>query len=636
LKLYKPSDIENCVTLDFESERIQSRPTFPPKPVGLAVRYPDAESEYFAWGHPSGNNCSLKDVRRWMVDLWRSDAPLLFFNAKFDLSIAYEVLDLPRLPWERIHDAMFLAFLADPHARNLDLKSLADYILDWPPEEKDAIAIWVWEHRHRLTTKYGHKVNRRAKSSPPAASNSGEWLAFCPASVVDPYAVGDVDRTHGLFEHLYPLISENNMIPAYERELRVLPIFMENEENGMRVDLEMLETMVPKLRESLAQADDHLRTELESPDLNIDADAQLAEALSRNKIIADEDWTLTPSGQKSVSKVNLKYEMFLDEDIGHLLFYRNKLTTALGTFLEPWLEQASQRDGYISTNWNQVRGEGGGTRTGRPSTNKPNLLNVPKMFDETYNMAEGNIWDLEELPFVRDYVEPDEDEVFIHRDFDGQEMRVFAHYESGSLLEAYQNDPKLDPHAWVGEELENIGVTMQRTHVKNMNFLGLYGGGAPAAALQMGMSLTKAKEYLAFHKEVLPGKDDLNEVIREMVAVGEPIRTWGGRVYYPEPATFRNGRKQDNVFKLINVLCQGSAADITKEALIRYHEHPKKEARFLITVYDEINSSSPKGDKLRQMRVLKESMESVSADLDLEMTTSGKMGPRWGKLEKCA
>jgi hypothetical protein len=62
------------------------------------------------------------------------------------------------------------------------------------------------------------------------------------------------------------------------------------------------------------------------------------------------------------------------------LGYRNRLKTCLDMFMRPWLEQASNYGGYITTNWNQVRGAGGGTRTGRPSTNEHNFLNISKDF----------------------------------------------------------------------------------------------------------------------------------------------------------------------------------------------------------------------------------------------------------------
>lgn len=630
--------IRDVITLDFETAAIDNRPNFPPEPVGLAVRYPDGDSQYFSWGHPTGNNCDKRDVRNWLAeDVWRSGDPLLFFNAKFDLSVAYEKLDLPTLPWERIHDAQFLAFLVDPHARELDLKTLADEWLDWPPDEKDAIAEYVMANKVRLMRKYGGKITT-AKRGP---NSPGAWISKCPSKLVGPYAIGDVDRTFGLFEHLLPIVAEFGMVDAYDRERRVLPIFLENERDGIHIDLDALHKDIPRLEISLTRADELLRDMLGTPDLNIDADAQLAEALSEAEVVDDDDWTYTKTGQKSVSKENLTFDMFQDEDVARVLNYRNRLTTALNTFLKPWLAQADARDGIISTNWNQVKGTQGGTRSGRPSTYNPNFLNIPKqMFlkdDDPLswlNIYEDNDYGLMPLPFVRYYVLPDPGGVFLHRDFDGQEMRIFAHYEDGPLMNQYQIDPSLDPHEWVQTEIEElVGLKLVRTHVKNMNFLGLYGGGVPSVAKRLQCSTAKAKEYKAFHDKALPGRIKVNEAIQEIIRSGDPIRTWGGRIYYPEPPKTIKGRRQSFEYKLINYLCQGSAADVTKEALARWYEHPKREARFLVTVYDEINISAEEDCAAEQMALLRDVMEGI--EMDVLMKSSGKSGTRWGELEAC-
>ncbi len=634
------SHIEDVLTLDFETDKIKNRPHYPPKPVGLAVRYPDGFSEYMSWGHPSGNNCCRAEVIEWLQSLWREETPILFFNAKFDLAVAYEKLGLPVLPWQRVHDAQFLSFLADPHTRNLDLKSLSDELLGWPPEERDAVAEWIWEHRKELVTQYGGKITR-AKHGPNSA---GAWLSKCPAGIVEPYAIGDVDRTHGLFEHLYPLINDYEMCDAYDRERRILPIFMENERDGMNVDLDALENDVPKLQQSLTDADNLLRDMLDVDDLNIDADAQLADALGEAGVVDDDDWVYTPptkrhpNGQKSVAKDNLTFDMFQDEEIGHIYFYRNRLTTALSTFLIPWLEQARQRDGIISTNWNQVRGGSGGTRTGRPSTSNPNFLNIPKEFKQEYDMPEGNKYGLASLPYVRDYVLPDPGEVFIHRDFDGQEMRIFAHFSDGPLLEAYQEDPDTDPHEMVGKETARLQKRTydrkkDRGDNKILNFQALYGGGIPAAAKKLGCTTAQAREYKNFHDKALPERTWLNDDIRAVLREGNPIRTWGGRCYYCEPPKIVGGQMRNFLYKMINYLCQGSAADVTKEAIIRWYYHPKRTARFLVTVYDEINISAAEDEAQEQMDLLREVMESI--EMDLEMRTSGKIGSRWGKLEEC-
>lgn len=629
--MFYRSAIRDVVTLDFESERIQSRPVYPPKPVGLAVRYPDGAEDYYAWGHPTGNNCSVQCVREWLQDLWKQDTPVLFHNAKFDLAICYEIFNLPELRWDRVHDTQFLAFLADPHSKSIGLKELAEDLLDWPPDEKDVIGGYVWENRKALVAKYGHKITN-AKKGPYCAQ---AWISKCPTKIVAPYAIGDVARTKALFKHLYPLIAEYGMCDSYDRERKVLPIFMRNEREGMRVNVKQLRQDIPRLQKCLEHSEDMLRDLLDAPDLNIDADEQLAEALSNAGVIHDDDWVLTKTGQRSVSKDNLLFEYFQDEDVANLLFYRNRLTTALNMFMKPWLLQAEQMGGYITTNWNQTKGEGGGTRTGRPSTNSHNFLNVVKKFDEKIDMQENNEYGLDELPLVREYVQPDPGEIIIHRDFDGQEMRVFAHYESGPLLAAYQKDPTLDPHEWVGKKITRLtGEVLARTPVKTLNFLGLYGGGAPAAAKKLNCSLSEAKSFKAFHDRALPGRQMLNDAIMELIRAGEPIRTWGGRVYFAEPNRIVAGRMRSFYYKLINYLCQGSAADITKEALILWDSDDRVTARFLVTVYDEINASAAKKDRVRQMRLLKEHMESIK--LDLLMLSSGKYGPNWGTLEKCA
>jgi DNA polymerase I-like protein with 3'-5' exonuclease and polymerase domains len=85
-------------------------------------------------------------------------------------------------------------------------------------------------------------------------------------------------------------------------------------------------------------------------------------------------------------------------------------------------------------------------------------------------------------------------------------------------------------------------------------------------------------------------------------------------------------------YKLMNYLIQGSAGDCTKEALIRYDEHPKREARMLVSVHDEINSSMAKKRFKLEMELLREVMQSIQ--FDLPMLSEGKFGNDWGHLTK--
>lgn len=129
------------ITIDFETEAIQRRPDYPPKPVGFSIMAPgDRRSRYYAWGHPAGNNCTMQAARAVLLDAWKSNHELLFHNAKFDVDVAQTHLGMPALMWERCHDTLYLLFLYDPHATSLSLKPAAERLLGMPPEERDAVA----------------------------------------------------------------------------------------------------------------------------------------------------------------------------------------------------------------------------------------------------------------------------------------------------------------------------------------------------------------------------------------------------------------------------------------------------------------------------------------------------------------
>lgn len=629
-----------CYTADFETLPIEGgRPEYPPKPVGLASKRPGAPSEYQAFGHlTGGNTTSYAATKQRLQELWDSGLPILFFNAKFDLAIAYEIYGMHELPWDRVHDAMFLAFLADPHARDLSLKGLCEDLLGWAPEERDAMSDWLWDHRAALKTEFGIKINRGKHG----VAHAAKWTAYVPGDIAAPYGCGDTDRTEALFNHLYPIIVENGMLEAYDRERKLLPILMENERDGMRVDMPGLEQDVVGYRGEQERAEEWLRKRLNCVSINFDADREIAEVFRRERIVREEDWVMTAGGDYSVSKVNLKPSMYADPQVAAVFGYRNRIKTALDMFMVPWLEQGSKNNGFISTNWNQTRGGDGGTRTGRPSTSKPNFLNISKSFlDRGDGYEHPSAIDLYPLPLVRKYVLPDDDEsLFLHRDFDGQELRVFAHFEGGDLAAQYHSDPAADPHRYIQRVLletaaPNIAARFQdRTNVKIMNFQSLYGGGLTAIMDKLECSRHEAKAFKAAHDRVMPGRKELVDEILRVVRRGEPICTWGGRLYFPEEPVFSKkfGRAMTFEYKLINYLIQGSAADITKDVLINWHNHPDRDARFLVTVYDEINISAHQSVAGEQMEVLRECMENV--DLDVPMRSSGKYGVNWGSLIK--
>jgi DNA polymerase I-like protein with 3'-5' exonuclease and polymerase domains len=617
--------------VDFETESIEARPEYPPKPVGVSIKLPGKKARYFGWGHPTNNNCTKREALNALKTVWKPGKGLLFFNGKFDVDVGETHLGMPRLPAEEIHDAMFMMFLRDPHSRELDLKSLAERFLNEPPEERDELKAWVLAHKKELEAAHG-------KFKP---SEWGAHICHAPGDLVGRYANGDTERTWGLFKDAWDyVINEHDMLAAYRREQKVMPIFLDNERTGVRVDVAALRRDVRRYQAALAAADDWLRKRLKA-DISLDNDRQVLEALLRAKVVREQDLALTATGKFSISKKTLTPNLYKDPRVASAFGYRNRLTTCLKMFMLPWLSQAERRgDGYISTNWNQIRGENGGTRTGRPSTRDPNFLNISKSWDNNDDGYEHpGFLDIDTLPLVRRYLLPDKGETWLHRDYNGQELRLAAHFEDGPLCRAYNDNPWLDVHQHVADLIESVtALSFARKNVKIANFRIIYGGGAPATASGIGCSLEEAKQLLAAHRTALPsltGRGGLADTCKTIGRSGDCLYTWGGRAYYVEPPSFneRYGRHMTYEYKLLNYACQGSAADITKQAMINYNEHPKRRGRFLVQVYDEMNASSGP-DAKAEMQVLRDSMEVVSEQLDVPMLSEGKSGKSWGDQKK--
>lgn len=619
------------ITIDFETQGIQRRPDYPPKPAGVAIKWPAQKiKKYYSWAHDSDNNCTKAEAQRVLKDAYRSGEPLLFQNAKFDVDVAAAHMDLPVPAWERIHDTLYLLFLENPHALSLSLKPSAQRLLDIVPKERDALHDWI-------------VTNVAAAKRKP--SEAGAYIACAPGGLVGKYALqGDVGSTERLFKHLYPIISKRGMLGAYDRERHLMPILLRNEREGIRVDLPRMERDFKVYTAALEKADTWLRKTLGVPDLNLDADKDVGNALDASGTVTE--WVYTkptkshPQGQRSVAKKNMTLDMFNDVRVASVYGYRGRLKTCLSMFFLPWLEQARETNGRIHTSWNQVRQSHteqkmGGARTGRLSSS-PNFQNIPKMFEDRGDgYVHPKFLNVPLLPLMRSYLLPDKGQMWGHRDYSQQELRILAHFEDGALLQAYLANPKLDVHGLVHAMiLEMVKRDFIRTRVKNFVFQKVYGGGYPAICAALDCDEPTAKMVVAAMMAALPGYEVLERDIKAQGKAGLAIRTWGGREYYTEPSKFvkKYGRIMTFDYKLLNYLIQGSAGDCTKEALIRYDEHPKREARMLVSVHDEINSSMGKKRLKLEMRILNEVMQSV--EFDLPMLSEGKAGEDWGHLTK--
>lgn len=628
------------VVVDFETHGIEGMET--PEPVGVAIWWPKkGEPRYYAWGHPTKNNCTKDTAARALRDAWKAST-IIMHNAKFDLKVGMKFFDLLLPAWDVVHDTMFLSFLKEPH-KTSSLKETAERELGEAPTERDALGDWLVEQKI-IPKKYSKE-------------NLGRNIWRTPGDLAGKYAIGDVTRTFGLWVYFLPTIRILGMEDAYNRERRLLPILITNEAEGMRLDMDRLGDDLPLYEKALLTADAWVRKRLKAPSLNVDSADELATLLKSRKIVTD--FVKTKTGKDSISKKNLTFDMYKDKELASVLAYRGPLVTLLSNSMRPWLAQAQENHGIIATEWNQVKAVDRGTRSGRLSCSR--FQNIAKSFEGTIHPT---VTRLPPLPLVRRYILPDRNHTFVHRDYNQQEFRILAHFEDGELLAAYQTDPHLDYHTKMRELIFGVAhMSIERKLAKILNFGINYGMGIAKLAVDLGLTIKYACKLGCPHKDckaamearllrnaqkkAVPGVAELN---RDLMDIGrgkvdgkDYIATWGGRRYKCEDPK-RDGDRilQTYEYKLLNYLIQGSAADCTKEAIIRYHEHPKKNARFLVTVHDEINISAPRKAWFEQDAVLREAMESMGSDqarryqglphFNLPMLTDGKVGANWGEL----
>ena len=578
------------IFLDFETEAIGPRPEqYPPKPVGLAVldRTNQFKSGYYAFCHDSNNNCTYEDARRLLIRIWESGRSICFHNAMFDMSVITEKFNLPFISAERVHDTLVLAFLYNPYVRSLSLKELCVEWLNIQPEERDQLFEWLVNHIPAVAKK---------------PKTAGAYIARGPADLVGMYAEADVALTAKLWD--FTLSVRETMPQAYLREIQLMPILLENSRLGVRVDTEGLKQCLEKAKIDILQCEVWLNKYFNADDINYNSGAQLVQII-QNKGCYDKNkkWPTSDKGTPLSDKDTLA-ELITDSEVSSVLRHRDVLVKLTGTYIEPWLDQSAST-GRIYTEWNTVRGEAGGTRTGRLSS-KPTLQTMPTRGPKTPLPSE--IRDLI-IPKVREYILPDEGHSMIACDYNAQELRLFAYFEDGQLKEQYLKDPKADLHTFSKNLMSNkVGRDIPRDYIKTLSFGILYGAGPKKLSEMLKIPYDEAKELVDLYKtEVATGLPKINEDLMARYRAKLPFKTVGGRLIKGEPPKIIHGKLMEFGFKSLNTLIQGSGADMAKKAMIDYSKIATH-SRLLLSLHDEIVITCQKGYEEQEAKKLEESM----------------------------
>lgn len=230
-----------------------------------------------------------------------------------------------------------------------------------------------------------------------------------------------------------------------------------------------------------------------------------------------------------------------------------------------------------------------GTSTGRVSCHSPNIQNLPS-----------------DPRFQACLVAP-KGKVLVNADYAACELRILADFSGDPVfLKAFEED--LDLHAQVAKEL--FGDTKHRDKAKAINFGLVYGMGAKSLAASLSLPLHEAENLLhAYFKKHAHIKAYLDSCVESARKQGYAQTRLGRRLYLDTTQDFSRIAK--------NMPIQGTAAEITKLAMIRIHDRLSafKEAFLVNMIHDELVVECLEKDKDPVAQLLKEEMEAAQREI---------------------
>ena len=564
--------------------------------VGIAVAVP-GRKYYFPIAHGSGPNMDRKKTIKWFKDVLASDAIKIFHNAMYDVCWIRQMgLKINGL----IVDTMIAASLIDENRFRYDLNSLS---WDYLGHGKNEVAL-----------------NEEAKSR--GLDPKAEMWKL-PAMYVGSYAEKDAELTLELWQIFKKEIIHQDIESIFNLETDLFPCLVDMRFLGVRVDSD---------RATL------LKQELETEE------KKLLLAISKETTIEPQIWAAR-SIAKVFDKLSLPYERtvktnspsftknFLQEHkhpVVNMIARAREINKAHTTFIDTILRY--EHKGRIHADINQIRSDQGGTVTGRFSYSNPNLQQLPAR-----NKDLG--------PMIRSLFLPDEGRTWGCFDYSQQEPRLVVHYASlykfpsvNDVIDNYENDSAADFHQTVADMAE-----IPRTQAKTINLGLFYGMGKAKLQAELGVSKDKAAELFdQYHAKVPFVKQIMNAASNRAQERGQ-IRTLLGRLcrfHLWEPNQFGMhkalpheealrehgpGIKRAYTYKALNKLIQGSAADMTKKAMLDLY---KEGIVAHIQIHDElcVSVESPE-----QAKKIVEVMENA-VSLEVPNKVDYEKGKTWGDI----
>ncbi|MFA9389394.1 MAG: DNA polymerase I [Prolixibacteraceae bacterium] len=429
------------------------------------------------------------------------------------------------------------------------------------------------------------------------------------------YACEDADLTLQLKEKLEKELKENDLTNLFNTiEMPLIPVLVEMESTGVKIDPNALNEYAIELREQLIALEQEIY-QLAGTEFLISSPKQLGIILfERLNIDSNAKKTKTKqysTGEEILAKLAHKHPI-----IEKVLEFRG-LKKLLNTYVETLPQLINPRTGRIHTSYNQAV-----AATGRLSSVNPNLQNIP-------------IRDENGRQIRKAFIPSETGRVYFSADYSQIELRIMAALSKDpNMLEAFANN--LDIHSITASKIFHIPesevTSDMRRKAKTANFGIIYGISAFGLSQRLNIGRSEAKEIIDGYFEAFPQvKAYMDQCIEDARKTGF-VKTLLGRKRYLVDINSANGVVRGVAERnAINAPIQGSAADIIKIAMIKIHQRIQNEqlkSKMIIQVHDELNFDVLESELESIMKITKEEMENA-IQLQVPLTVEMDSGKNW-------
>ena len=590
---------EIAIDLETKDPNIKTKgpgwPTMDGNIVGIAVAT-DGFAGYFPIAHENGSNMDYKIVMDWVQEVVSGPGDKIFHNASYDVG------------WLRAHgvkvsgriiDTMVASALVDENRFSYSLNALG---YDWLGETKSE------QELKEAASEWGIDAKQE--------------LYKLPAKFVGFYAEQDAILTLKLWQYLKTEIFRQEIQSVFNLETELFPVLLNMRATGVKVNLSEAEKLKDEFVKKETKILNKITKESGLP-VDIFAARSIAKAFDKLGI----KYPLTEKTKEPSFTAN--WLLNCEAPIAKLIREAREVHKFHATFIDSILK--FQHNGRIHSEIHQLRGDGGGTVSGRLSYANPNLQQVPARNKELGTR-------------IRSLFKPESGLQWGSFDYSQQEPRLVVHYASSigfpgsdKLIEAYEKE-NADFHQTVADMAQ-----IPRSQAKTINLGIFYGMGARKLSNELGIQTDEAKLLLQEYNKSVPFVRQLANRCMESADKNGAIRTIKGRkcrfdkwepnsfglykAISEEEAVQKYGRgniKRAGTYKALNRLIQGSAADQVKQAMIDCF---KEGFLPIIQIHDELCFNvRPAKDSER----IREIMENCIPELKVPSKVDVAINKDWG------